>query len=135
MAWTQPKTNWVATDFFNVSDYNRWVNNIRHLKDLAERLFTIPTFDANMVLKTKNDLPYAKYINAVENNLEILNNATYQKDIGTKKTYSANMNMPNYIEFNRIESATLELYKQLKGDTEVIPVLPFKLGIAREVKE
>lgn len=39
MAWIQPKTDWVATDYFNAEDYNRIKNNIAYLKNFTDDLF------------------------------------------------------------------------------------------------
>lgn len=33
--WTEPKTDWVATDYFNLSDYQRIAGNLNYLHDLA----------------------------------------------------------------------------------------------------
>ena len=39
MAWIEPKTDWVASDYFNIEDYNRIIGNITHLRTLADELF------------------------------------------------------------------------------------------------
>ena len=36
MAWIEPKTDWVSTDYFNIEDYNRIIGNIIYLKDFAD---------------------------------------------------------------------------------------------------
>lgn len=39
MAWMEPKTDWVSTDYFNAEDYNRMIGNISYLKTLADEVF------------------------------------------------------------------------------------------------
>lgn len=266
MAWIEPKTDWVATDYFNATDYNRIKNNIAHLKELTDRLFiglkwvtgknllqnTASTKTLNGVTFTVNsdgsviangtasdgaifeldpaitlqsdcvltgcpdggsgskyllvaklgsytyisdsgdgvNLPantyriyiaiysgqvcdnltfypmirkteitddtyepyhavipdatselitidrdkeilsllYAREINNIETNLETINAKTYQLDIGSKVTYSANKPTPLYEEYNRIESAILRLYEMLTVHKANLPRLALTLG-------
>ena len=41
MAWMTPKTNWKATDTFEIEDYARIVGNITYLRDLAAKMFVV----------------------------------------------------------------------------------------------
>lgn len=127
--WTTPKTNWVATDYFNIGDYNRIVGNLLYLRDCVPYLFaTQPTYTPMEENKVYSSMLYAREFNAIENNLKALNDGTYGFDIGTTKTYQANQKMPNYEEYNRIESAILKLKIQLTADIGALHVLPFRLG-------
>ena len=118
MAWVTPKTNWVAGDYFNASDYNRIKNNLAHLRDMAIALY--PTFDILPVSNDKSigDFFYVDEINAMEMNLETINTHTMNQDYGTTPSYADNDRMPRYVEFNRLESATLSLYSLLTNQKE-----------------
>ena len=128
MAWIEPKTDWVSTDYFNIEDYNRIIGNIRYLKDFAEELFkALDTLDMGEE-KTYVSMIYAREMNAIESNLEIINSNTYSFDIGDKQTFQANNSTPLWSEFNRIESACLLLYKTMTAHKNALPRLAFTLG-------
>lgn len=125
--WTAPKTDWVATDYFNVEDYTRIVGNIEYLKDLANELwgdFDITTMED----KDYTALFYASEMNAIETNLDTINSNSYGFDIGDSTTYTSNGATPLYSEFNRIESASLKIYKTLVAQKNARRHLAFTLG-------
>lgn len=133
--WTEPKTNWKSTDYFNIGDYNRITGNLEYLKTLGKRLFHgFPNLDSLGDNKTYTSMIYAREINAIENFLEKLNTGSYIFDIGEKKTYYANQSTPLYTEFNRIESAILLIYKTMTAHEDALPKLSFKLGDMKGVK-
>lgn len=134
MAWIEPKTDWVASDYFNIEDYNRIIGNITHLKALADDLFLNLTVLSLGKEKTYLSLIYAKEINTIENSLEILNLETFNLNIGKKTEYRANERTPLYSEFNRIESAILLLYKTIASHKEALPRLAFRLGSQKGLK-
>lgn len=131
MAWTTPKTNWKATDYFNYSDYNRIVGNLNYLKIMADELFMEVDYESMATGKTYESYFYASEMNAIENNLESLNLASYNLDIGIKTTYKINGSTPLYSEFNRIESACLRFYNTFIVHKENLPHLAIRLGNAR----
>ena len=128
MAWIEPKTDWISTDYFNIEDYNRIIGNIRYLKALAEALFK--SFDTLSMgeEKTYVSMIYAREMNAIESNLEIINAKTYGFDIGETQTFQANKSTPLWSEFNRIESACLLIYKTMTAHKNALPRLAFTLG-------
>lgn len=126
--WTTPKTDWYGAtttagysgDYFNYTDYNRIKNNLEYLHELCQLLYN--NYNTNHIElddKTISSWLYADEINALEENLEIMNQNTLNHSLGSSKTYSANGPMIDYEELNRIESASLHLYtyytNQLKG--------------------
>lgn len=131
--WIEPKTNWVATDTVTADDYNRIAGNLYYLKDALSALFS-PTSLTTMD-DDKNYLStiYAREMNAVESNLDALNNASYAFDIGAAETYVSNGKTPLYVELNRIESATLKLKEQVEADKKLLQTLPFTLGGAKKL--
>lgn len=134
MAWIEPKTNWVATDYFNIEDYNRIIGNIAHLKALADDLFVKLTDLSMGEEKTYLSLIYAREMNNIESSLETLNLETYDFDIGETTEYKANSSTPLYTEFNRIESAILLLYNTMVSHKEALPRLAFTLGGQKGLK-
>lgn len=134
MAWITPKTNWVEDDYINASDINRIVGNIAYLKELASHLFA-GTFSYTAV-EEKNVLYdfYADEINAIETNLENMNNYTLQYYIGETATYSPNGAWVNATELNRIESGTLRLYNEMTVRHNNLDRLSFTLGGERKFK-
>lgn len=131
--WQTPKTNWVATDPVNVTDYNRIVGNLNELQTLCQEMYTLTATDLGNT-QTFSDYPYEDMLNAIETALSNLNLASYNFDIGTGVTFVANGDYINYVELNRIESASLKLYTWLTAQFEAIPRLAFRLGNYRGIK-
>lgn len=133
MAWSTPKTDWVATDNVNVEAYNRWINNLDYLQTLCQKMYTL--YKTNLGSdQTVNDVPYEDMLNKIETALENLNAACYNFDIGSTHVFSANSPYIDYNEINRIESAELKLYTWLTTQFENIPKLAFTLGNYRRMK-
>ena len=84
MAWITPKTDWLPTDYINTEDYSRILGNLKYLADL----FNI----AVQEYQTQNisDLPYPNKWNIAEDNLEEINQLTYEFEIGAKKQFMVN---------------------------------------------
>lgn len=126
--WLPPKTDWTAEDYFNAIDYNRIIGNIDYLKTLAERLFLNIEHSAKKEEKNYKSLIYAREINDIEKDVDALNTSTYLLDIGEAKTYKVNGRVPDYNEYNRVESACFRLYNELTCHKNNLPRMAFKLG-------
>ena len=102
------------------------------MKELAVILY--PPFDlAEMGMdKKEDDYPYADEINRLADNLERLSMGSYHMDVGEKIVYRDNGPFIAYEDLNRIERATLDMYKNLCGQREGRRTLTFMLG-QREV--
>ena len=110
MAWQTPKTNWKISDYFNYSDYNRIVGNLDFLKnEISDLIDSVDGYTQLETNKDYNSIFYSEEMNAIENNLEALNLTSYNLDIGEKASYTINGSTPLFSEFNRIESACLNL--------------------------
>lgn len=108
-----PKTDWKATDHLTYVDWNRIVNNLYFLKELGiNRYSDLVNVQLTSAMTDKKEWGwlFAEDLNAVENDLENINQVSAKLDIGTKQTFVAYGKAITYIELNRIESATLELY-------------------------
>lgn len=131
--WIQPKTDWQSGDFFNVEDYNRIKGNLNELKSLAQRLWFNLNFGEYEEMgedKTYQDISfYADEINRFEDNLDIICSLTYGFSIGEKQTFEPNTPFIRSAELNRIESAALRIYENLKNQYEGRRMLTFALGI------
>lgn len=128
MAWIEPKTNWVAIDYFNAEDYNRILGNLTFLKEFSRLLFkSFEMLDMGGE-KTYTDFIYAREINAMEDNLETINLKTYAMNIGEKVVYKDNGNTPLYSELNRMELAMLKIFAELQTHKANLPRLAITLG-------
>ena len=128
MAWIEPKTNWVSTDYFNAEDYNRIIGNLVYLKEYACALvkkFELADMGAE---KSYLDFIYAREINTIEDNLETINLKTYALNIGEKVAYKDNGNTPLYSELNRMELAMLKIFAELQTHKANLPRLAITLG-------
>lgn len=133
--WQEPKTDWVAGDYFNISDYNRIKNNIAYLRDLALTVYTNFPFEDMGVDKTSySQYPYADEFNALENNLESLRRNTFLFDDSDSKQWYENQRTPNYEDFNRLERACLLFYQGFNSIKENKARLSFRLGAMKAIK-
>lgn len=127
--WQEPKTDWVAEDYFNYSDYNRIKNNISYLRERALEVYVNFPFETMGSDKTSYaQYPYADEFNALENNLESLKQNTFLFDDSNSKQWYENQRTPNYEDFNRLERACLLFYNGFKTQKAHKPFLPKTLG-------
>ena len=135
MAWETPKTNWVSTDRFNISDYNRIKNNIVYLEEIGNEVYK--SFALSEMGEDKTS--YAGFwtpaeFNLFETNLELIKQNFPASDIGVSKTFFENGPFIDYQELNRIESALLKYYTMATTQKAIIPRLAFRLGYEKGVK-
>lgn len=130
--WTEPKTNWVITDYFNYTDYNRIKNNIAYLRNLSLTLYLdFPYEEMGDDKSGYADFPYADEFNAMENNLESMKNNTFGFYFTNKKQWYDNQPTPNFEDLNRIESACLKMYYGLNKQMDNKARLSVRLGNQR----
>ena len=133
--WTNPKTYWVSTDFFNLSDYNRIKNNIDYLREKALELYIDFPFEDMGVDKTSYaQYPYADEFNALEDNLESLRQNTFLFDDSAPKQWYENQRTPNYEDFNRLERACLLFKEGFESQKSMKRRLSFRLGTFKAIK-
>ena len=114
MAWITPKTNWVSTDWFNASDYNRIRGNILFLSDLCSQLFATKFSTSIGSAKSVTDRIYADEFNSLEVRLREINAySVHVKEYDTAKIFYDNGKGIDSDELNRIESVALGLYTAL----------------------
>lgn len=134
--WTEPKTNWVSTDKFNYTDYNRIKGNIEYLRELALEMYVnFPYTDMGSDKTGYADYPYADEFNALEDNLESMRESTYLYDNADAKQWAENGRTPTYDDFNRLENACLNFYNGLTIQKESSRRLPFRLGSPVQLNE
>lgn len=132
--WTEPKTDWVSTDYFNYTDYNRIKNNIAYLRELALTIYVdFPFEDMGVDKVSYTEYPYADEFNAMENNLESLRENTFLFDDSDLKEWYENVRTPNYEDFNRLERACFLFKQGLENQKNNKFRLPFRLGNMRSV--
>lgn len=133
--WSEPKTNWVQSDRFNFSDYNRIKNNIAYLKERAIEIYLdFPFEDMGADKVSYADYPYADEFTKLESNLERIRVNTFRFDDSESKTWYENQMTPSYEDFNRIEMACLKFYKGLERVKANKGKLSLRLGSGKFVK-
>lgn len=131
MPWQTPKTDWKATDYFNIEDYNRIIGNLSYLREMALEVYKRFQMADMGQEKGYSDYIYADEVNAIEANLTAICDNTYPFAVGERRTYYPNQPTPDYAEFNRIESACLLIYNNLTGQIHGRRRLAFTLGGAK----
>lgn len=128
MSWQQPKTDWMDNRF-NINDYNRIKENLEYLHEKAQNLYHI--FQVEDLGANKADYSeyfYADEFNAFESNLDTINNNIFSQEIGEKQTFFDNGPFIDWEELNRIESASLIIYRMLNRQEPALRRLSFRLG-------
>lgn len=136
MTWTTPKTNWTAQwdgegnylgDYFDLTDYNRIIGNMQHLQEIAAEVFGAD-IDREFATKGLNTFYYASDVNAITGTLNDLAEQTYALVSEEFPTYYGNQGFPDYVMWNRIESAQLAYYNMITSTKSIQRRLAFTLG-------
>jgi len=105
--WTEPKTDWQATDPLTYQDYNRIKNNLEYLNDIYNELYG--EYDIDFGDDMAIDQMYkASSWNKFEDCIEHFQRSGTIHVIGEKSVYEDNGHLPNFNQLNRIEELTLE---------------------------
>lgn len=126
--WENPKTNWVADDYFNAADYNRIVNNINTAFDFSVSMYGSYEVSNMMVNADYTSIPYADDWNAITENIKAINEHTYNFDLPQSNIYVENASSPNYEQFNKWESSIEMLMHSLRDEAKAIPRLSIVCG-------
>lgn len=128
--WRTPKTDWTEKDAFNLKDYKRIRNNLLFLRNKISGIWG--EFEIQDMGNEPSDHRYiwkAQYFNAIEENLETINqHSLIVKNYGYKQTFYNNGVFIGFSELNRIESATLQMKRIIDGWEAGLRRLPFRLG-------
>ena len=133
--WYEPKTNWVKTDKFNITDFNRIKSNIQWLHSNAARLNKYFAIE-NMGNNPEGFLSYwnVEDFNAFEKNIELINSVMYPSDIGVSQSFFENGPFIKWDELNRIESACFKMKNVLDNQEAGLKRLSFRLGSMKGVR-
>lgn len=138
MAWTTPKTDWSYStdsdgnytgDRFNAVDFNRIKNNLEYLRGLAIIMYKEFAINALGEDRKQGDYFYADEINQLEENLNTINASSIKGSYGTTPSYSANGNVMDYVELNRLESAILDLYDKISNQHDGRRMFTWSFGM------
>ena len=125
--WETPKTDWhyeldseglYVGDRFNASDFNRIKNNLEYLREMAIKMYDDFTIYALATDRTPMDYFYADEINQLEENLNTVNQKSIKGAYGSAPSYTANGNIMDFAELNRLEGAILDLYDKLSNQND-----------------
>ena len=134
MEWITPKTDWHSESRMNAVDYNRIKNNLQVLAELVGEVYSSVNIEEMGADKDYTSWYYAGEFNRFENNLEVINQSVYRRDIGDKKTFFANGTFIDFEELNRIESALLYFYDRAEKQRKSMPRLSVRLGNVKGVQ-
>ena len=125
--WETPKTDWhyeldsdglYIGDRFNAVDFNRIKNNLEYLRELAIKMYDDFTIHALGADRTPKDYFYADEINQLEENLNTVNEKSIKGSYGSAPSYTANGNIMDFAELNRLEGAILDLHDKLSNQND-----------------
>ena len=127
--WQQPKTDWQASDYFNIGDYNRIKGNINEIRTQALTLWPDFKFEEMGEDKTYQDYGfYADEINRFEANIDHVCAGTYPFAVGNRKTFYDNQPFIDWRELNRIEEACRFIYNNIQSRINGRKKLAFTLN-------
>lgn len=128
MSWQTPKTDWTASDYFELSDYERIRGNLLYLQKAARLLYPPVAFSA-MQEYTMEDLPYLDFWRTPDENLSALLAGTFCRPL-YEGAGDWRENGPVWDDdaLNRIESACLHLYEDLQVQAASKQRLAFQMG-------
>ena len=130
MAWTEPKTNWVNGDYFNLDpDYTRIKGNIEYLIALSKEMYPEYSTPGGLVYPKITSYPKENFFNDIVNTTKSIMTHCYTP-IGAKsmRTYSGNGVGWNASELNAIEENHRLLYDALMRQKASLHRLPITLG-------
>jgi len=136
--WETPKTDWhyeldseglYVGDRFNATDFNRIKNNLEYLRELAIKMYDDFTIHSLGTDRTPNDYFYADEINQLEENLNTVNQKSIKGAYGSAPSYTANGNIMDFAELNRLEGAILDLYDKLSNQNDGRRTFIWNLGM------
>lgn len=136
MAWIKPKIDWVATDYFNASDYNRIVGNVLFLEELSHSVIGTLDFYGMTEEKANLELLYADEMNSITQNIKMMNVYSFDDSL---KICNDNGTFLTYIDLNKLEALIYMLYITMKSQISFIKRLSFRLGnrfnVPRQIEE
>lgn len=129
VTWTEPKTNWAATDTFYLDpDYNRISGNISYLSNLAKSLY------GNIAISLPveyaiSSIIYDDFFNDIVNSTNEIRQKTFLiPDWNNMRLYDGNGPIWDETDLNYIEENILKLYEVLSGQQNILPKLAFQLN-------
>lgn len=127
--WIEPKINWVESDRFNLSDYNRIKNNIAHIYSMALEVYSDFPFEEMGSDKTEYyEFPYADEFTKLEQNLKNIKENTFAFTSDGFREWYENERTPTYQDFNRLEKSCLLFYNGFSSMKNQKNKLAFRLG-------
>lgn len=110
MAWVTPKTNWVGTDRFYATDWNRIVGNVEYIADELSVAYTpFSTHSDGTLLKAGERTAVTDLIETL---LATLGSAWNRDYVAPRKSYGSAWNSR---DLNTIESLLLGMKQQIDG--------------------
>ena len=128
------KTDWNATDYINIADFNRIEQNAQDIADLIGTYKATPSLTGVKTDWAITDFIYYDVLNRIEGNIEILGLAHAKPTgwIDTKTDWVTGPIGSGYVLANRIETDLLLLYNSINGTSDyLLPCGTFSAGSDR----
>ena len=116
MAWTTPKTDWNATDYYNYGDLNRVEANTQHINDLLESIGYTPAITGIDTSRDNTDITFYDDLNRIETNINNLSTSSYEPLTWENPvTDWQSLDNFDYNDANRLEGNLLGLYTMVNN--------------------
>lgn len=123
--WITPKTDWVKTDSFTYTDYNRIKNNLTYLNDLFNSLAPEKAVEFDF----GEDYTYANnydvdIFNMFEECLQSFTRIGSDVNVGEFKVHRGNSQFLDYDDLNRIEKCCVNWLETTRTGVKSVTVTP-----------
>lgn len=126
MAWTEPIIDRAGITAFSVDDYARIKGNLQYLSELSG--VTLEPMD----VISYTDYPFARRLNIIERNIDILADAIYRPPgFPATKTWVPGSQVPHWTDANRWEQCCAVLHVIIIRRNVALFKLPFKMAGGR----
>jgi hypothetical protein len=129
--WTEPKTDWEATDPLTYQDYNRIKNNLEYLNDIYNELYGEYDIDFGDDMAIDQMFKASSW-NKFEDCVEHFQRSGIIYTFGEKSHYEDNGRMPNFVQLNRLEKCILN-YSYYDVDVTGVSLSPKKLALVGSI--
>jgi hypothetical protein len=111
LAWTVPKLNWTAQDYFNHADLSKIESNVKAVHDLMESKGILVTIEEGVYSRNIWWVPFKDEFVRVESNLEALRQPFTPTGWRSRELPWTADQAFSYLELNRWESNLNVLWK------------------------
>lgn len=133
--WREPKTNWIATDYFNMSDWTRIADDIRILYQKHMKAFgDVSEYTGVRYPNNPNALLIVEQYNRLPQSVMMFNNPLLNLDLPTLRTFGVGDKTFLYTDLNSLEGNIKRISDALDGVNNNKPRFEFRLGNSKGIR-